>query len=117
MENELNIEGLGIAQAVIETIVSLAAAEVEGVAGIGTTNTITGLKVLLAGSKPSSSGVAVAMDDGAMTITVRMQVFYGFRLPEVAAAVRSAVSDAIEGQTGIKVSSVDIFVDGIVFAE
>ena len=56
-------------------------------------------------------------EDGAVSVTVHIQVFYGHNLKEVANAVQHAVADAVSSQVGVAVAFVDVFVDGIVFAE
>ena len=117
MENEIYVEGLGISSSVIETIVTLAAAEIEGVAGVGATNTLSGIKAVLGGGHAVSTGTEVSVVDGALAIGIRMQVYYGHRLKDVAAAVRETVADAILSQVGVEVASIDIVVDGVVFSE
>ncbi|MGN0035459.1 MAG: Asp23/Gls24 family envelope stress response protein [Coriobacteriales bacterium] len=120
MENEITVDGFGISTSVVETIVALSVTEVKGVAGIGTPDTISGLMSVFANPKntPSSSGVnARTLEDGRLVIDIRMQVYYGYRIVEVAADVRAAVADAVLSQLGIEVAAVDIFVDGVVFSE
>ena len=51
---ELNVDGMALAPGVVETIVSIAANEVEGVACIGPSTT-SGLRSVF-GSKPSTQG-------------------------------------------------------------
>ena len=46
-----------------------------------------------------------------------MHVKSGRVIPDVAANVRQAVSDAVSTQVGAKVSSVDVYVDGIQFED
>ena len=46
-----------------------------------------------------------------------MQVLYGHQLKDVASAVQVAVADAVTSQVGVDVAAVDVYVDGIVFAE
>ncbi len=111
---DLNVDGMAIAPGVVETIVSLAAQNVEGVQSVGDPTT-SGLMNIL-GSKPSTQGVDVEVnDENELNITVRLFVRNGQVLPELAAAVRSAISDAVNSQTGFKVASVDVFIDGISF--
>jgi len=123
MENELYIDGLGIAAGVVDTIVALAAAEVEGVAGIGdgeqhtTGGSLFDLKAKFGARQSSSTGVDVVADEDGIAVGIRIQVFYGYRLVDVSEKVRSAVADAIVTQVGTPAKSVDVFVDGIVFAE
>ena len=111
---DLSIEGMSIAPGVVETIASLAARDVDGVAGIGdpTTNGI----LTLIGGKPSTQGIEVDVDENnELHVSVIMQVKSGFVLPDVAANVRQAIADAVSTQVGAKVASVDIFIDGIQF--
>jgi uncharacterized alkaline shock family protein YloU len=111
---ELNVDGMVIAPNVVETIVSLAARDVDGVAGIG--DSATGGLVSFISGKPSTDGVEIDVDENnKLHISIRMCVESGLVLPDVAAAVRKAVADAVNSQVGIPVGSVDIYIDGIQF--
>ena len=88
--NELNLDGMALAPGVVETIVSIAANEVEGVASVD--------------------------EDDKLVISVRVDVYYGYVLPDLAANLRQAVADAVASQVGAQVSSVDVYIDGIQFA-
>ncbi|MEG2459441.1 MAG: Asp23/Gls24 family envelope stress response protein, partial [Raoultibacter sp.] len=99
-----------------ETIVSIAVKEVEGVASVGSSG-VGGLRAVF-GNKPMAQGIdIVANDDDTLTVSVRIDVYYGSVLPTIADAVRVAVVDAVASQIGLTVSSVDVYVDGIQFAE
>ena len=112
---ELNIEGMEIAPNVVETIVSLAAQSVEGVASIGDPAT-SGILSIIGGGKPSTQGIEVDTDEnGDLHVSLRLHVKSGQVLPELAANVRQAVADALNSQVGVKVGSVDIYIDGILF--
>ena len=58
---ELNVDGMALAPGVVETIVSIAANEVEGVACIGPSTT-SGLRSVF-GSKPSTQGIDITVDE------------------------------------------------------
>ena len=112
---DLNIGGMAIAPGVVETIVTMAARDVEGVACVGSAAT-SGLRSLMAG-KPSTQGIQIEVDENdQLCISVRMDIKNGYVLPDVAAKVRQSIADAIATQIGAKVGSVDIFIDGIQFA-
>ena len=112
---DLSIDGLNIAPGVVETIVSLAARDVVGVAHIGDVAT-GGLRTLIGGGKPSTQGVEVELDEnGELHAAIRLHVLSGHVIPDVAADVRQAVADAVSTQVGAKIASVDIYVDGIEF--
>ena len=115
MTNEMNVEGLSIAPGVMETIISVAASEVDGVASLGNF-AASGIRSMLV-SKPSTSGIETKMgDDGKLYVAVHVEVYYGYVLPEVAANLRQSVADALLVQVGLEAAAVDIFVDGLQFA-
>lgn len=112
---ELNVDGMALAPGVVETIVSIAVGEVEGVASVGP-STSGSLRAVF-GSKPATQGIDIAVDEeDKLAISVRVDVYYGHVLPELAAKVRQAVADAVASQVGIPVGSVDVYIDGIQFA-
>ena len=114
MTDQMNVEGLSIAPGVMETIISVAASEVDGVASLGSFAT-TGIRSMLA-SKPSTSGIETKMgDDSKLSVAVHVEVYYGYVLPELAAQLRSAIAEALATQAGVEVSSVDVYIDGLQF--
>lgn len=115
--SELNLEGMAIAPGVVETIVSIAVREVEGVAAVGSAATKGNLRSML-GGKPSTQGIELEVDEGSkLKVATHVDVYFGQVLPEVADRVRTAIADAVASQVGVEVSSVDVYVDGIQFAE
>ena len=111
MTDQMNVEGLSIAPGVMETIISVAASEVDGVASFAT----SGIRSMLA-SKPSTSGIETKMDEGGkLSVAVHVEVYYGYVLPELAAQLRTAIAEALATQAGVEVSSVDVYIDGLQF--
>lgn len=111
---DLNIDGMVLAPGVVETIISIAANEVDGVASVGAANT-GGFRQIF-GVKPAIQGIEIDVtENDKLKIAVRIDVYYGYPLPDVATAIRSSIVDAVTSQIGIPVESVDIYVDGIRF--
>lgn len=109
MTDELRLDGIGVAPGVLDTIVTLAAQNVEGVAGVEA----PGLAGLVhKGGKALTVGVDEA---GAMSVTLHVTLKYGQPLHEVAKNVQRAVAEALTSQTGQPVTSVDVFVDALAF--
>ena len=107
MTNEMNVEGLSIAPGVMETIISVAASEVDGVASLGNFAT-SGIRSMLA-NKPSTSGIETKMgEDGKLYVAVHVEVYYGY-------ALRCAIAESLATQAGVEVSAVDVYIDGIQF--
>lgn len=115
MTESIRIDGLTMAPGVVETIMKIATESVPAVASVGSPG-LAGFaqRAMRRSSEPM---VEISEDGSSLILRVYVQVFYGNRLPEVAAQIRAAVSDAITSQIGVAVESVDVFVDGIVFAE
>lgn len=116
MSEEIRLEGLGVAPGVLDTIVTVAAESVEGIAGVGAPG-LAGL-VQKGARKGTARAVDVAnCDDGCLSVTIHVQVTYGSKLRKVAAEVQQAVADALASQVGVEVAAVEVYVDGLVFAE
>ncbi len=112
MSDEIMLEGLGVAPGVLETIATLAADKVDGVADV-LTRGVAGLV-----QKGPGRGILVAVgEDGALSVQIHLAVKYGIPLRTVATDVQRSVSDALVAQTGQQVSAVDVFIDSIVFPE
>ena len=113
------IGGITIAPGVIETIISLAAAEVPGVAGVGTAGAIsTIMSAFNAGKAIPTGGVQVKIDeDEHISVSITVQAFYGYRLVDIAEGVRNAIGEALSAQIGVEVTAVDVYVDALAFEE
>ena len=111
------IDGITIAPGVVETIISLAAAEVPGVAGVGTAGAISTIKSAFnAGNAIPTNGVRIEpQGDKQVAVTISIQAYYGYRLVEIAENVRKAVADALAALIGVTASSVDVHVDALSF--
>ena len=110
------IDGITIAPGVVETIISLAAAEVPGVAGVGTAGAISTIRSAFnAGNAIPTNGIRIEpLGDKQVAVTISIQAYYGYRL-EIAENVRKAIVDALAAQIGVTVTSVDVHVDALSF--
>lgn len=115
--SELNLDGMAIASGVVETIVSIAVREVEGVAAVGASAAKGNLRSMLAGKTPARGIELSVNDESKLEVAVHIDAYFGQVLPEVADRVRNAVADAVASQVGAEVASVDVYIDGLQFAE
>jgi uncharacterized alkaline shock family protein YloU len=107
---ELKLEGLDIAPGVVETMVELAAGQVDGVACVASS-------ALGKISKAAKSTEVTLDEDGRFVVSLHVTAVYGRPLRQLGAAVQDAVSDALESQTGLAASRVDVFINAIQFPE
>ncbi|MBC8631074.1 MAG: Asp23/Gls24 family envelope stress response protein [Paeniclostridium sp.] len=104
MENN-NFGQVKISNDVIATIAGLAAIEVEGVE---TTSTFTD-KLL------KNNGVKIQIEEDEVILDVMIIIDYGISIPDIAFKVQENVKNTVETMTGLKVSQVNIHVQGINF--
>lgn len=106
-----NLGEVKIADEVVAIIAGLAAMEVDGVssmAGNATRELIAKL-----GMKSLSKGVKVDVLEGIVTVTLALNLKYGYSIKEVADKVQDKVKTAIENMTGLDVADVNIRVAGV----
>ncbi len=115
IESEENDGKIVFAEDVVATIATLAAAEVDGVYGMSG-SAFEGIGEKL-GKKNYTKGIKVEVGSVECAVDMSIIVRYGFRIQEVCRNVQTAVKNAIETMTGLKVVQVNIAVNSIVFAK
>ena len=111
IKSDENLGEVKIADEVVAIIAGLAAMEVEGVssmAGNATRELIAKL-----GMKSLSKGVKVDVLDGIVTVTLALNMSYGYSIIDITAKVQEKVKAAIENMTGLEVADVNIRVAGV----
>jgi len=99
-----------ISEEVVASIASIAANEIDGVAGLG-----TGIVADLLGKKTTLKGVKVVLSENSVELFVTIAVKKGVVIPTVAKAVQENVISSVESMTGIKVTAVNVKVGGVSF--
>ena len=101
-----------ISEDVVATIAENAVADVEGVVGI-ITKPVAEIADLI--SKNWGRGIKILIaEDNSLTIDCNISIFYGQSVVDIAEAVQAAVINAVESMTGVKVTSVNVNVCGII---
>ncbi len=108
---------VSIAEEVIASIAGIAASEVEGL-GTLKGSVADGLASIF-GESRQSKGVKAAPSDEPTSLYVRLKISvkYGYPIHDVAKNVQAKVKQEIEKMTGLKVSTIDVFVQDIQFAD
>ncbi len=107
--------GVSINRDVVEQIAKLATLEVEGVAGM-TAGTPVDIKRFMKKGNPKGC-VDVAIDNGAIVVDTYIDIKEGAKPKSVAEAVQENVKDKVQSMTGNAVSSVNVHICGVEFAE
>ena len=111
--NETEMGDIRISEEVVAIIASVAAMEVEGVAGMS--GGIAGGIAEILGRKNLSKGVKVEVGEKEAAIDVYVIIEYGSRIPEVSWNVQEKVKQRVEVMTGLNVVEVNIHIQGINF--
>ena len=106
-----NLGEVKIADEVVAIIAGLAAMEVEGVASMAGNATREIISKL--GVKSLSKGANVDVLDGIVTVSLNLNLKYGYSIMEISGKVQEKVKAAIENMTGLTVADMNIRIAGV----
>lgn len=86
-----------------------------GVAGDGFIGNVTDSFTGMLGKKPGARGVRVDYKNDGFYIIINVKVLYGYCIPDLAHEIQRKVKQDIEQMIGMKVRSVDVFIQGLDF--
>ena len=108
---EDNLGKVVVAEEVVGVIAGLAAVEVEGVASMA--GNITKDLISKLGRKTLSKGVKVDIIEDVVTVTMSINLKYGYNVMKICKKVQEKAKVAIENMTGLTVADVNVRVAGI----
>ncbi len=112
-EEEINeAQGIKISNEVIAIIAGVAVSEVQGVSSMSG-SFAGGITEAIKGKKNLAKGIKVEATDKSAKIDVNIIVEYGSRIPDIAFEIQNRVKKSVENMTGIKVSEVNVHVQGV----
>lgn len=111
IKEEESLGEVKIADEVVAIIAGLAAMEVDGVSSMSGNATRELIGKL--GMKTLSKGVKVDVLEGIVTVTLTLNLKYGYSIMEISEKVQDKVKAAIENMTGLTVADVNIRVAGV----
>ena len=109
--NEIEENGIKIADDVVATIAGKSALEVNGVYSMA--GGFAGGISEVFGKKSYTKGIKVDNNEKGLKIDVNIIVEYGARIPDVAYEIQSKVKNTIENMTGLKVEEVNVHIQGV----
>lgn len=111
IHSDENLGEVKIADEVVAIIAGLAAMEVDGVASMAGNATREIISRL--GVKSLSKGARVDVLDGIVTVSINLNLKYGYSIMEISGKVQEKVKAAIENMTGLTVADVNIRIAGV----
>ena len=100
-----------IADDVIACIAALAATEVVGVDSMA--GNITNELISKLGVKNLSKGVKLELNEDEVSISLSLNMTYGYNIPEVSEMVQDRVKNTVENMTGLHVIDVNVNIAGV----
>lgn len=111
---EIALDGnnIKIADDVVAVIAGMAVTEVSGVYEMAG-GFAGGISEVLSGRKNVAKGIKVEVNGKETKLDVNIIVEYGSRIPDVAFEIQNKVKKAVETMTGLKVTEVNVHVQGV----
>ena len=111
IKGDENLGEVKIADEVVAIIAGLAAMEVDGVSSMAgnATRELIGKLCM----KSLSKGVKVDVLDGIVTVSLALNLKYGYSIKDITTKVQEKVKAAIENMTGLDVADVNIRIAGV----
>ncbi|SHE94693.1 Asp23/Gls24 family envelope stress response protein [Clostridium fallax] len=113
IDNGNSIGVVRISDEVVSVIAEIAASEIDGIVEIYS-GVSGGLTHILTGKKASGKSVKVTVENEDAVIDMNLGVKYGIKIPEIVAQVQENVKRTVEAMTGLKVSSVNIYIQNLI---
>jgi len=110
INNEFGV--ISIDNEVVSRLAGQAVMECAGVVGMAAKNVKDGFVQLLK-KENLSKGIILTPDEGAIALGIHIVVEYGTSIPAIAETMQSNIKYRVEEYTGVKISRVNIFVDGV----
>ncbi len=101
-----------IADDVVAIIAGLAAADVKGVASLNGNATREMIGKL--GIKGLGKSIRLKVEGGEFYVWLKVNIRYGYNVPETCEKVQDRVATAIENMTGLRVAEVNVRVNSVV---
>ncbi len=109
--NEIEENGIKIADDVIAIIAGKAASEVSGVYSMA--GGFAGGISEVFGKKSYAKGIKVDHNENKLKIDVNIIVEYGSRIPDIAYEIQNRVKKAVENMTGLSIEEVNVHIQGV----
>lgn len=110
--NEGDNNKIKIADEVVAIIAGKAVSEIQGVYEMSG-GFAGGIGEVLSGKKNLAKGIKVVATEKEAKVDVNIIVEYGVRIPEIAFEIQTKVKKAVETMTGLKVTEVNVHVQGV----
>ena len=114
LEGNSGLGDVRIHENVIASLVRKAALGVEGISRLAGDALVDNIAEFVGSRRMQSRAITIDMDDNnRVAIEVKVNIIFGYNIPEVAQAVQKAVVEGVESVTGMTVTKVHVVVQEI----
>ncbi len=114
LEGNSGLGDVRIHENVIASLVRKAALGVEGISRLAGNALVDNIAEFVGSRRMQSRAITIDMDDNnRVAIEVKVNIIFGYNIPEVAQAVQKAVVEGVESVTGMTVTKVHVVVQEI----
>lgn len=99
-----------IHESVVVSIVRNVVGKVEGVSRISGNSLMDNIAGIMGSRRLQDRAISVKMGDSSVSVELSVNLIFGYKLPEVALALQTAVRKEIESITGLRAEKVDVIV-------
>ena len=100
---------------VLGAIASVAAMEVEGVAGLGESSIRRSVAEVVGAAQSRSRGVSVEAGKKEAIVDLKVNIRYGYSIPKIVEQVRQRVAERLDSMAGLMAKEINISIVGIEF--
>lgn len=98
---------------VISSLVRKAALSVDGVSRLSGSSFVDNIAEIVGSRKIHDRSISISIDVDKIDVEIKINIKFGFKVPDLAAAVQSAVIRQVEDVTGMTVVGVNVIIQEI----
>ena len=98
---------------VISAIVRKATCSIEGVVRLSGSTLLDNIAEIVGSRRIHDRAINIDINENEVAIQVKINIMYGVHVPTLAANIQTAVMDAVEQMTGMKVTRVDVIIQEV----
>jgi uncharacterized alkaline shock family protein YloU len=98
---------------VISSIVRRAALSIDGISRLSGSSFVDNIAEIVGSRKIHDRAIAIEIDEDKVAVEVKINLIFGYNVPEIAAQVQSVIIEEVEKVTGMTVTSVNVIIQEI----
>lgn len=98
---------------VISSIVRRAALSIDGISRLSGSSFVDNIAEIVGSRKMHDRAIAIEIDEDKVAVEIKLNLIFGYNVPEIATQVQSVIIEEVEKVTGMTVTSVNVIIQEI----